>query len=62
VVARDDIDAVDLSLPQHLQINQRTSTSAMPPLVSLMSRHELRDIVEYIATQTATVSKPNTAP
>ena len=43
-------------------IKQRTSTSAMPPLVSLMSRHELRDLVEYVATQTATPSPPNTAP
>jgi quinoprotein glucose dehydrogenase len=43
-------------------IKQRTSTSAMPPLVSLMSRHELRDLVEYIATQTKTPSKPNATP
>lgn len=39
-------------------IKQRTSTSAMPPLVSLMSRHELRDLMEYVATQTKTPSKP----
>jgi quinoprotein glucose dehydrogenase len=43
-------------------IKQRISTSAMPPLVSLMSRHELRDLVEYIATQTTTPSKSNTNP
>lgn len=43
-------------------VKQRTSTSAMPPLVSLMSRHELRDLVEYIATQTTTPSKSNTSP
>ena len=43
-------------------VKQRTSTSAMPPLVSLMSRHELRDLVEYIATQTKTPSKPNNTP
>jgi quinoprotein glucose dehydrogenase len=34
-------------------IKQRTSTSAMPPLVSLMTRHELRDLVEYVATQSS---------
>jgi quinoprotein glucose dehydrogenase len=43
-------------------VKQRTSTSAMPPLVSLMSRHELRDLVEYTATQTTTPSKSNTNP
>jgi quinoprotein glucose dehydrogenase len=43
-------------------VKQRISNSSMPPLVSLMSRHELRDLVEYIATQTTTPSKPNTAP
>jgi quinoprotein glucose dehydrogenase len=43
-------------------VKQRISTSAMPPLVSLMSRHELRDLVEYIATQTTTPSKSNTNP
>jgi quinoprotein glucose dehydrogenase len=32
-------------------VKQRTSTSAMPPLVSLMSRQELRDLVEYVAIQ-----------
>ena len=34
-------------------VTQRSSTSAMPPLVSLMSRQELRDLVEYVATQSA---------
>jgi hypothetical protein len=34
-------------------VKQRTSTSAMPPLVSLMTRHELRDLVEYVATQSS---------
>lgn len=43
-------------------VKQRTSTSAMPPLVSLMSRQELRDLVEYIATQTTTPSKPKNTP
>ena len=32
-------------------VKQRISTSAMPPLVSLMSRQELRDLVEYVAIQ-----------
>jgi cytochrome c553 len=32
-------------------VKQRTSTSGMPPLVSLMSRQELRDLIEYVATQ-----------
>jgi quinoprotein glucose dehydrogenase len=43
-------------------VKQRTSTSAMPPLVSLMSRHELRDLVEYVATQSTTPSKPKNTP
>jgi cytochrome c553 len=43
-------------------VKQRISNSSMPPLVSLMSRHELRDLVEYIATQTTTPSKSNTSP
>ncbi|MGA1338557.1 MAG: PVC-type heme-binding CxxCH protein [Opitutales bacterium] len=40
-------------------VKQRTSTSAMPPLVSLMTRHELRDLVEYLATQTTAQTRPN---
>jgi quinoprotein glucose dehydrogenase len=40
-------------------VKQRTATSAMPPLVSLMSKHELRDLLEYVATQTAKNSTPN---
>jgi putative heme-binding domain-containing protein len=43
-------------------VQQRISTSAMPTLISLMSRQELRDLVEYAATQTTTPSKPNTTP
>jgi quinoprotein glucose dehydrogenase len=43
-------------------VKQRISNSAMPPLVSLMSRHELRDLVEYIATQSTTPSKPKNTP
>lgn len=34
-------------------IRERQSTSAMPPLVSLMTPHELRDLVEYVTTQNA---------
>lgn len=40
----------------------RASTSAMPRLVSLPPRHELRDPVEYNAAQAATAFKPNNAP
>ena len=35
-------------------IRERQSTSAMPPLVSLMNPRELRDLVEYVATQNST--------
>jgi quinoprotein glucose dehydrogenase len=33
-------------------VKERLATSAMPPLVALMTPRELRDLVEYLATQT----------
>jgi quinoprotein glucose dehydrogenase len=33
------------------RIKERQSVSAMPPLVSLMSKSQLRDLIEYISTQ-----------
>lgn len=51
--------AVKLQKLLKADVKQRTSTSAMPPLVSLMTRHELRDLVEYLATQTTAQTQPN---
>jgi putative heme-binding domain-containing protein len=51
--------AVKLQELLKTDIKERTSTSAMPPLVSLMTRHELRDLVEYLATQTTAQTRPN---
>jgi quinoprotein glucose dehydrogenase len=43
-------------------VRERTSNSAMPPLATLMSRHELRDLVEYISTQHPKQTEPNATP
>ncbi|MDO8545055.1 MAG: c-type cytochrome [Opitutaceae bacterium] len=41
------------SVPK-LEIKSRVSASAMPPLVSRMTLHELRDLVEYLVVQSGT--------
>ena len=58
--------AEDGAVKQHevlkADVTQRSSTSAMPPLVSLMSRQELRDLVEYVATQSGKVAVDQSIP
>ena len=59
-------DAEEGAVKQHevlkSDVKQRSSTSTMPPRASLMSRQELRDLVEYAATQSAKAAADQSIP